>query len=434
MISVYEMLREQEGDALQSKRSTMRTGNSQAGLDAAGDSSSRFRDCFWGEQAQGYEVLSEKMKTGLSICKQLIVFFENFAKLEEEHGKALVKLTQASHKGMGRDAELQTLHNCLTHMNDCRYEQLGKTHQLLATRISEELVALKTFRAEQKVIKKREDEAMQRAVKLLDKEARSVDKANAYYNTRHRNVVQLQEMIQKNPTDNASKKETLKLQEKLAKAKKEAEQASADYKLAVIRWTEARHAWEERMLAACDVIQAIEQQRIAFIKARLGRLITCQEEAATTIVSEILKGILDKIEKIDPHLDLQNFIIHRATGTEKPLVLTFVDFFSGQKSRRFGDGSRESATALVFESTIAESATPMVDRAPIATPSSLPMSNVTSSSISAAGDPSSPETRKSMASSPNAELSTASVLDSTTTNVEPMTNIMSGDTPHMEAF
>jgi nostrin len=268
------MLREQENDALQSTRSTMGMCSGQLGLDSSVGSSSRFRDCFWGEQAQGYEVLSEKMKTGLSICKQLIVFFESFAKLEEEHGKALVKLTQASHKGVSRDAELQTLHNCLTHMNDCRYEQLGKTHQLLASRISEELVALKTFRAEQKVIKKREDEAMHRAVKLLDKEAHNVDKTNAHYNTRHRNVVQLQEMIQKTPAENVSKKETLKLQEKLVKAKKEAEQASADYKLAVIRWTEARHAWEERMLAACDVIQAIEQQRIAFIKTRLGRLIT----------------------------------------------------------------------------------------------------------------------------------------------------------------
>jgi hypothetical protein len=172
---------------------------------------------------------------------------------------------------------------------------------------------------------------MERTVKILDKEADRVNKTNANYNTRYRNMVQLNEVVVRGQTENMSKKDFAKLQEKATKAKKEAERASADYKLAVMRWTEARHAWEERMIAACDVIQSIETQRVTVTKTILKKLTLFQEEVLMNIISDTLKSILNSIEKIDPTFDIQDFMDRQSTGTEKPPMLKFVDFFTGHK-------------------------------------------------------------------------------------------------------
>jgi hypothetical protein len=96
-----------------------------------------FRHCFWGEQASGYQVLSKKMKHSLVVSKELISFFEELVELEEYYGKSMVKLTHSSQKGLNSDPDLATLHNSLSQINECHYEQLGKTHQLLASRLSE---------------------------------------------------------------------------------------------------------------------------------------------------------------------------------------------------------------------------------------------------------------------------------------------------------
>jgi len=63
----------------------MKTNMAAAGVD--------FSDYFWGEKNDGFNVLYQNMKSGITAARELSDFLRERAKLEEENSKAQTKLS-----------------------------------------------------------------------------------------------------------------------------------------------------------------------------------------------------------------------------------------------------------------------------------------------------------------------------------------------------
>ncbi|XP_049288273.1 F-BAR domain only protein 2 isoform X4 [Anopheles funestus] len=331
-----------------------------------------FNDYFWGEKNNGYEVLYQNMKYGLSATKELAEYFRERSNLEEYNSKLLTKLAnKAGSSGGGTFSPLWIILKSTT-------ERLSELHAQKVQKLTE-LVKNVTKYAEDLHKKhksvKEEESGTQDAVQAMKESTAAVGKAKDIHNAR------LQE-VEKARKDNSTKE----IEKSEAKLRKHQD----DYKALVEKHNIIKQEFEKKMTITCRRFQEMEEAHLKQMKEFLSSYMDIVQnnfDLVGQVHSDLKRQFLElTVDKL-----LEQFVLNKYTGLEKPAVSGFLrsrrEKAKSKKAKKKkdstenssakeenildGDSKGESAnadsatnlqtTSAISASNVAPTATPEVD-------------------------------------------------------------------------
>ncbi|XP_050082142.1 F-BAR domain only protein 2 [Anopheles aquasalis] len=261
-----------------------------------------FNDYFWGDKNNGYEVLYQNMKYGLSATKELAEYFRERSNLEEYNSKLLTKLAnKAGSSGGGTFSPLWIILKSTT-------ERLSELHAQKVQKLTE-LVKNVTKYAEDlhkkhKAVKD-EESGTQDAVQAMKESTNAVAKAKDIHNAR------LQE-VEKARKDNSTK-EIEKSEAKLRKHQDE-------YKTLVEKHNIIKQEFEKRMTITCRRFQEMEEAHLKQMKEFLSSYMDIAQnnfDLVGQVHSDLKRQFLElTVDKL-----LEQFVLNKYTGLEKPELI-----------------------------------------------------------------------------------------------------------------
>uniref|UniRef100_A0A182MDP4 F-BAR domain-containing protein n=1 Tax=Anopheles culicifacies TaxID=139723 RepID=A0A182MDP4_9DIPT len=285
-----------------------------------------FNDYFWGEKNNGYEVLYQNMKYGLSATKELAEYFRERSNLEEYNSKLLTKLAnKAGSSGGGTFSPLWIILKSTT-------ERLSELHAQKVQKLTE-LVKNVTKYAEDLHKKhksvKEEESGTQDAVQAMKESTTAVAKAKDTHNAR------LQE-VEKARKDNSTKE----IEKSEAKLRKHQD----DYKALVEKHNIIKQEFEKKMTITCRRFQEMEEAHLKQMKEFLSSYMDIVQnnfDLVGQVHSDLKRQFLElTVDKL-----LEQFVLNKYTGLEKPELIE-LDFESGTGNAS-GAGGNNSHQLLV---------------------------------------------------------------------------------------
>ncbi|XP_053693075.1 F-BAR domain only protein 2 [Sabethes cyaneus] len=258
-----------------------------------------FNDYFWGEKNNGYEVLYQNMKYGLSATKELAEYFRERSNLEEYNSKLLAKLAnKAGSSGGGTFSPLWIILKSTT-------ERLSELHSAKVQKLSDLVKNINKYAEElhkkHKTVKE-EESSTQDAVQAMKESTTAVAKAKDVYNTR------LQE-VEKARKDNSTKE----IEKSEAKLRKQQD----DYKALVEKHNTVKQEFEKKMTITCKRFQEIEEAHLKQMKEFLSsymEIVQNNFDLVGQVHSDLKRQFLElTVDKL-----LEQFVLNKYTGLEKP--------------------------------------------------------------------------------------------------------------------
>ncbi|XP_040155745.1 F-BAR domain only protein 2 isoform X6 [Anopheles arabiensis] len=286
-----------------------------------------FNDYFWGEKNNGYEVLYQNMKYGLSATKELAEYFRERSNLEEYNSKLLTKLAnKAGSSGGGTFSPLWIILKSTT-------ERLSELHAQKVQKLTE-LVKNVTKYAEDLHKKhksvKEEESGTQDAVQAMKESTAAVAKAKDTHNAR------LQE-VEKARKDNSAKE----IEKSEAKLRKHQD----DYKALVEKHNIIKQEFEKKMTITCRRFQEMEEAHLKQMKEFLSSYMDIVQnnfDLVGQVHSDLKRQFLElTVDKL-----LEQFVLNKYTGLEKPELIE-LDFESGTASGSGAGGHNSGHQLLV---------------------------------------------------------------------------------------
>ncbi|XP_061507983.1 F-BAR domain only protein 2 isoform X10 [Anopheles gambiae] len=286
-----------------------------------------FNDYFWGEKNNGYEVLYQNMKYGLSATKELAEYFRERSNLEEYNSKLLTKLAnKAGSSGGGTFSPLWIILKSTT-------ERLSELHAQKVQKLTE-LVKNVTKYAEDLHKKhksvKEEESGTQDAVQAMKESTAAVAKAKDTHNAR------LQE-VEKARKDNSAKE----IEKSEAKLRKHQD----DYKALVEKHNIIKQEFEKKMTITCRRFQEMEEAHLKQMKEFLSSYMDIVQnnfDLVGQVHSDLKRQFLElTVDKL-----LEQFVLNKYTGLEKPELIE-LDFESGTASGSGAVGHNSGHQLLV---------------------------------------------------------------------------------------
>ncbi|XP_055634520.1 F-BAR domain only protein 2 isoform X7 [Toxorhynchites rutilus septentrionalis] len=258
-----------------------------------------FNDYFWGEKNNGYEVLYQNMKYGLSATKELAEYFRERSNLEEYNSKLLTKLAnKAGSGGGGTFSPLWIILKSTT-------ERLSELHAAKVQKLSELVKNINKYAEElhkkHKTVKE-EESGTQDAVQAMKDSTTAVAKAKDVYNSR------LQE-LEKARKDNSAKE----IEKSEAKLRKQQD----DYKALVEKHNIIKQEFEKKMAITCKRFQELEEAHLKQMKEFLSsymEIVQNNFDQVGQVHSDLKRQFLElTVDKL-----LEQFVLNKYTGLEKP--------------------------------------------------------------------------------------------------------------------
>ncbi|XP_058825036.1 F-BAR domain only protein 2 isoform X9 [Topomyia yanbarensis] len=258
-----------------------------------------FNDYFWGDKNNGYEVLYQNMKYGLSATKELAEYFRERSNLEEYNSKLLAKLAnKAGSSGGGTFSPLWIILKSTT-------ERLSELHSAKVQKLSDLVKNINKYAEElhkkHKTVKE-EESSTQDAVQAMKESTVAVGKAKDVYNTR------LQE-LEKARKDNSAKE----IEKSEAKLRKQQD----DYKALVEKHNIVKQEFEKKMTITCKRFQEIEEAHLKQMKEFLSsymEIVQNNFDLVGQVHSDLKRQFLElTVDKL-----LEQFVLNKYTGLEKP--------------------------------------------------------------------------------------------------------------------
>ncbi|KAL1401390.1 hypothetical protein pipiens_006637 [Culex pipiens pipiens] len=252
-----------------------------------------------GEKNNGYEVLYQNMKYGLSATKELAEYFRERSNLEEYNSKLLTKLAnKAGSGGGGTFSPLWIILKSTT-------ERLSELHAAKVQKLSE-LVKNITKYAEElhkkhKTVKE-EESGTQDAVQAMKDSTAAVAKAKDVYNAR------LQEL--EKARKDSSTKETEKAEAKLRKQQDE-------YKALVEKHNIIKQEFEKKMTITCKRFQDLEEAHLKQMKEFLTSYMEIVQNNFD-LVGQVHHDLKRQFLELTVDKLLEQFVLNKYTGLEKP--------------------------------------------------------------------------------------------------------------------
>uniref|UniRef100_A0A182U588 F-BAR domain-containing protein n=1 Tax=Anopheles melas TaxID=34690 RepID=A0A182U588_9DIPT len=284
-------------------------------------------DVLEGEKNNGYEVLYQNMKYGLSASKELAEYFRERSNLEEYNSKLLTKLAnKAGSSGGGTFSPLWIILKSTT-------ERLSELHAQKVQKLTE-LVKNVTKYAEDLHKKhksvKEEESGTQDAVQAMKESTAAVAKAKDTHNAR------LQE-VEKARKDNSAKE----IEKSEAKLRKHQD----DYKALVEKHNIIKQEFEKKMTITCRRFQEMEEAHLKQMKEFLSSYMDIVQnnfDLVGQVHSDLKRQFLElTVDKL-----LEQFVLNKYTGLEKPELIE-LDFESGTASGSGAGGHNSGHQLLV---------------------------------------------------------------------------------------
>ncbi|XP_062555964.1 F-BAR domain only protein 2 isoform X9 [Armigeres subalbatus] len=253
-----------------------------------------------GEKNNGYEVLYQNMKYGLSATKELAEYFRERSNLEEYNSKLLTKLAnKAGSGGGGTFSPLWIILKSTT-------ERLSELHATKVQKLTELVKNINKYAEElhkkHKSVKE-EESSTQDAVQAMKESTTAVAKSKDVYNTR------LQE-LEKARKDNSAKE----IEKSEAKLRKQQD----DYKALAEKHNIIKQEFEKKMTITCKRFQEIEEAHLKQMKEFLTsymEIVQNNFDLVGQVHSDLKRQFLElTVDKL-----LEQFVLNKYTGLEKPV-------------------------------------------------------------------------------------------------------------------
>uniref|UniRef100_A0A8C8SKY4 FCH and mu domain containing endocytic adaptor 1 n=1 Tax=Pelusios castaneus TaxID=367368 RepID=A0A8C8SKY4_9SAUR len=267
-----------------------------------------FREHFWGEKNQGFDVLYHNMKHGQVSTKELADFVRERATVEETYAKSMAKLAKMSVNctQLGTFAPLWEVFRISSDkLALCHLELVKKLHDLLRE--------IARYSEEQGKAHKKSKEEMSgtlEAIQLLQGVAQLVPKSKENHHSKCLEA----ERLRREGTH----------QKEIDKAELKSKKAAEALRRAVEKYNVARADFEQRMLDSAVRFQEMEETHLRHMKGLISSYSHSLEDTHVQI-GQVHEEFKQNVENISIKALLQRFAETRGTGCERPGALDFVE-------------------------------------------------------------------------------------------------------------
>ncbi|RUS86832.1 hypothetical protein EGW08_005428 [Elysia chlorotica] len=275
-----------------------------------------YSDTFWGGDLScldGFKALSKRNQEGKKICGEVEEYLKKRSKLESDYSKSLSNLA----KIFKEQEEIGVLEATLIKMRS-ELDVMATAHTRAADFFNTQADLVEKFKKDQSVNKKGVEDTLSKAqnakISQLNK-TKQLEKAYVRRcQERDSSEASLREIY---TSTTAQAKDIDKARVKASKAEEEANKADDAYKSAVLVLEDSRVNWEREMVAACNVFQKLDEERITFLRQELWRAINADSQIALDIDNSC-EEVREILEKCDVVSDIDAFIQARGTGVDHP--------------------------------------------------------------------------------------------------------------------
>nr|XP_037288078.1 F-BAR domain only protein 2-like isoform X4 [Rhipicephalus microplus] len=264
-----------------------------------------FRDYFWGEKNNGFDVLYHNMKYGYLAAKDLAEFFRERSLVEESHSKLLSKLARQA-AGSCSTGTFGPLWGVLRSTS----EKLSSLHAQMVAQLQDLVREVQRYCEEQhrrhKQVKEEEAPTLE-VVQGLQQTTGALAKAREAYAARCLELEKLKR--ESSPKD-------------LDKAEAKARKACEEYRQLVERHGVVRADFERRMAGSCQRFQELEVGHLQHMKEFLAGYARVLD-SSHALVGQVHAEFRQQCDALDIDTLLRQFADARQTGSEKPEVITF---------------------------------------------------------------------------------------------------------------
>lgn len=263
-----------------------------------------FRDYFWGEKNNGFDVLYHNMKSGLIASKELADFLRERSNIEENNWKLVSKLAKQAGGccSQGTFAPLWIILRTTT-------ERLAALHLQMVQKVGDLVKDVSKYaddlHKKHKSVKEEEGGTLE-VVQAIQSTSLTLQKAKDSYTQKGIELDKLKK-------ESASPKELEKAEQKLKKAQEE-------YKALVDKYSSVKEDFEKKMSLACRHFQDIEEMHLKQMKEFLttyAELVENNHDLVGQVHIEFKRQCLEMtVDKL-----LEQFVLDKYTGLEKPGVM-----------------------------------------------------------------------------------------------------------------
>lgn len=279
-----------------------------------------FKNNFWNPDYgnfQGFEVLVKRLKDGRSVCKEYVDFLRQRSLIEEQYGKALIKLAKTV-KSRDEISQVRPAWDRVT----AHTEAVGLNHVQASNQLAAEVTRISEFMESSQDKRKWAEEG----VRTLQAQMRTTHKrlveTKRGYETRCREEIQASHMYHQEVSKTGGEGSgTERARVKHGKARELMEQAEEAYKTASTVMEETRSSWQEETENCAEKLQQIETARLATLRDSAWKL-TNIGSAYCVADDEMYEDTRQCLEGCDLEEGLKQFIVQQGTGNEKPAPVT----------------------------------------------------------------------------------------------------------------
>jgi len=265
-----------------------------------------FCDYFWGEKHDGFQVLYQNMKSGLTATKDLTDVVRETAIMQESNSKAYAKIS----KQLGSSVQIGSFGPMLLALKNAS-EKLSAIHLATLAKVNElvkELVKYSDDLHKKHKMLKDEESPTSDVVKSLQETTVLLHKSKEFYKAK---TSELEKLKRENPTP----KELEKAETKFRKAQEE-------YRNLCDKYTNIREDFEKKMMSSCKHFQQNETlyltQMVDFVHS-FHHLIDCNHNDMGKVNLELEENLVQNtVEKM-----LEQFVLQKYTGLVKPGPIEF---------------------------------------------------------------------------------------------------------------
>lgn len=281
----------------------------------------KFDNNFWNEDIgnfQGWEVVIRRLKEGRQILKDYTDFVRQRASIEEQFGKALVKL-----------AKTFVIKEDSKPMNEfwdgvkAQTEASGMAHLTASDRMFSELQKIldlaETFR-EKRRMKEEAVRVQQHSLKVQWK--RTQDAKRIYDIRCKEEVVCNQAYHQEIARSGKSSKEAEKALTKYEKSKQCLDSSEIHYRSAASATEECRRLWESETENSLAAFEALEEERLGVTRNSIWRLANVTS-AASVADDEAAESVRQTLETNNLADVFKEFVDNEGTGNKRPKPVEF---------------------------------------------------------------------------------------------------------------
>lgn len=275
-----------------------------------------FVENFWVEDINstaGFDVLSNRMRDGRKLCKEIDDYLRQRSKIEAQYVKELQKLNKQDNK-----EDLGGLEMAWKEMKQ-QTERIAHHHDVAAKHFLNIANEISIFNTEQKKVTKEWEDKVSKLHSAAKNTYAKVNNQYKVYDNKFNENTAADAALKYNEkhSDGITPKEMEKTRTKADKARDELEKTDTLYKTLVKQVQEEMSTWEKEMSGLCKKFQDLDEQRIDHLRDYLWKC-TNIDSQANIDHDQCCENVRVVLEKCNIDNDIDHFITKHKTGNRHP--------------------------------------------------------------------------------------------------------------------